>query len=87
MVALCGSGGRRPAVRRALRGPAPRPRSCSSTAAPPCWTSLLLSQPSAIAGLLAARLGGRSWVFALTTGGVTLVVALAVVVLKNFLGH
>ena len=52
------------------------------------WTSLLLlAALPAIAGLLVARLGGRSWVFALTTGGVTLVVALAVVVLKNFLGH
>ena len=48
---------------------------------------LLLAALPAIAGLLVARLGGRSWVFALTTGGVTLVVALAVVVLKNFLGH
>jgi hypothetical protein len=52
------------------------------------WTSLLLlAALPAIAGLLVARLCGRTWVFAVTTGVVTLVVALAVVVLKNFLGH
>lgn len=52
------------------------------------WTSLLLlAALPAVAGLLVARLGGRTWVFAVTTGVVTLVVALAVVVLKNFLGH
>ena len=86
VVALCGSGGRRQAVRRALRGPARR-----GPVRAPRRQRRPLDLAPALAALSHCRssrpLGGRSWVFALTTGGVTLVVALAVVVLKNFLGH
>lgn len=48
---------------------------------------LILAALPAVAGCLIARLRGRSWLFALTAGGLVLVLAVGVVALKNTLGH
>jgi hypothetical protein len=41
----------------------------------------------ALAGCLIARLRGRTWLFALTTGVLVLILATGVVAAKNILGH
>lgn len=48
---------------------------------------LILAALPAVTGCLIARLRGRSWVFAMTAGGLVLALAVGVVVLKNTLGH
>jgi hypothetical protein len=47
----------------------------------------LLAALPAVAGVLIARLQGRSWTFALVTGAWVLLLALAVVLVKTALGH
>lgn len=48
---------------------------------------LVLAALPAVTGCLIARLRGRSWVFAITAGGLVLALAVGVVALKNTLGH
>ena len=48
---------------------------------------LILAALPAVTGCLISRLRGRSWVFALTAGGLVLAIAVGVVAVKNTLGH